>query len=150
MFFLIIYMLPVKKIYIDTRHSTADSSSISDFKKNLPSDTTLPSNAAFYITDITVPVGWYTVEAGKNNLRYFRINADSGAPDQGTIPEWHHNTITLGTAMCKAMHDNYPFTGAPGTSLTRLVSTANLANNTIAISSANDTFEYLQMSKLSL
>ena len=67
-------MLPVKKIYIDTRHSTADSSSISDFKKNLPRDTTLPSNAASSITDLTVRVRWYTVEANKCRTIDFRIN----------------------------------------------------------------------------
>ena len=58
-------MLPIKKIYIDTRHSTAESKSTSDFKVMLPSNITLPSNTAFYIIDFTVPVSWYTVEANK-------------------------------------------------------------------------------------
>ena len=42
------------------------------------------------------------------------------------------------------MNDNYPFPGPTGgTTPTRCVSTANLANNTIIISNANDTFEIL-------
>ena len=39
------------------------------------------------------------------------------------------------------MNGNYPFTGAPGTTPTRFVPTVNLANNTIVLSNANDTFE---------
>ena len=65
-------MLPIKKIYIDTRHTTADPKSTSDFKIYLPNNTTLPSKAAFYITDFTVPVRWYTVEANKNGTKYFQ------------------------------------------------------------------------------
>ena len=66
-------MLPIKNIYIDTRHYTVDSKSTSDFKVSLRSNITLPSNTAFYITDITVSVSWYTVEAGRNDIFYFRI-----------------------------------------------------------------------------
>ena len=134
-------MLPIKKIYIDTRHRTADSKSTSDFKISLPNNITLPSNTAFYITDITVPVSWYTVEAGRNDTIYFRINSTNYAPSKCTLPEGNYSTITLGAAMCKAMNDNYPFTGAPGTTPTRFVPTVNLANNTIVLSNANDTFE---------
>ena len=45
--------------------------------------------------------------------------------------------------MCKAMNDNYPFTGPPGTTPTRFVPTVNLADNTIVLSNANDTLEIL-------
>ena len=58
-------MLPSKKIWIYTRHMTDDSKSTSECKIILPINITLPTNTAFYITDITVPVSWYTVEAGK-------------------------------------------------------------------------------------
>ena len=64
-YLLTLYILPINKIYIDTRHSTADSKSTSDCKQ-IPSNKTLPYNTAFYITDITVPVSGYTVEAYKN------------------------------------------------------------------------------------
>ena len=134
-------MLTIKKIYIDTRHSTADSKSTSDFKISLPNNITLPSNTAFYITDITVPVSWYTVEAGRNDTIYFRMNGTNYAPSKCTLPEGNYSLITLGAALCKAMNDNYPFTGAPGTSLPRFVAAANLANNTITISNVNETFE---------
>ena len=107
-------MLPIKKIYIDNRHSTADSKSTSDFKISLPNNITLPSSTAFYITDITVTVSWYTVEAGKNDVIYVRINGTDYAVAQCTLPKGNYNTITLGNALCKAMNDNYPFTGSTG------------------------------------
>ena len=67
-------MLPIKNIYIDSRHSAKDSASSSDFKVDLPINLTLPPNTAFYITDITILVSWYTIESGRNNIIYFRIN----------------------------------------------------------------------------
>ena len=75
-------MLPPKKIYIDTRHSTADSKSTSDFNINLPNNITLPPHTGFYITDISVLVSWYTVEAGGNDTIYFRISL----PNNITLP----------------------------------------------------------------
>ena len=134
----------MKKIYIDTRHRTADYKSTSDFKIDLPSNITLPSNTKFYITDVTVPVSWYTAEANKYDTIYFRINGTDYAPSTCTIPERNYNTITRGAALCKAMHDDYLFPGPTGgTTPTRFASTANLANNTTIISNANDTFELL-------
>ena len=109
----------------------------------MPSNILLPSNTEFYITDVTVPVSWYTTEANKNDTIYFIINGTDYAPSTCTIPE-RKNTITRGAALCKAMHDNYRFpcpTG--GTTPTRFVSNANLANNTFIISNANDTFDIL-------
>ena len=112
-------MLPIKKIYIDTRHSTADSKSTSDFNISLPNNITLPSNTAFYIIDITFPESWYTVEAGSNDTIYFRINEDNYACSQSTIPEGNYSTSTLADALFKAMNNNSPFTSDPGTSPTR-------------------------------
>ena len=135
-------MLPIKKIYIDSRHRTADSKSTADFKINLPNNNTLPFNTAFYITDITVPVSWYTVEAGRNDTIYFRINGTDYAPSKCTLPEGNYSTIALGAALCKAMNDNYQIATPTGVALpTRFVPTGNLANNTIILSNANDTFE---------
>ena len=126
-------MLPIKKIYMDSRHSTSDSKNTSGLKISLPNYITLPSNTAFYITDITVSVSWYTVEAGRNKTIYFRLNKDNYAFSQCTIPEGTYNTSLLADALCKAMNSNYPLTSAPGTSPTRFVPSANVPNNTITI-----------------
>ena len=56
-------------------------------KLNLPSNKSLPYNTAFYITDSTVPVSWYTVEAGSKDTIYFRINGANYAPSLCGLPE---------------------------------------------------------------
>jgi hypothetical protein len=99
-------MLPIKKIYIDTRHITADSKSTSDFNISLPNNITLPSNTAFYIIDIRCPVAWYTAEAGSNDTIYFRINTDNYAVSQSTIPDENYNRSTLADALGKAIKSN--------------------------------------------
>ena len=141
-------MLPIKKIYLDNRHSTADSKSTSDFKISLPNNITLPSNTAFYITDCTVPVSWYTVEAGRHDTIYFRINSTSHAPSKCTLPEGNYSTITLGAAMCKAMNDNFPFTGPPGTTPTRLFQLLTWPRTLSDHPMLMRPSKYLQMSRL--
>ena len=49
-------MLPIKKIYIDSRHRTADSISASNFRYELPSSLQMPDNTVFYICDICIPM----------------------------------------------------------------------------------------------
>ena len=48
-------MLPIKKIYIDTRFMSSDSESSSNFKVDLPTTVTLPEDSVFYIDDICIP-----------------------------------------------------------------------------------------------
>ena len=51
-------MLPLKMIYIDNRHCTANYKSSTNLKINLPVNTALTQNATFYITEITIPASW--------------------------------------------------------------------------------------------
>ena len=41
-------MLPIKKIYVDSRHRTAESESSSNFKIELPYSITLPDNTVSF------------------------------------------------------------------------------------------------------
>ena len=51
-------MLPIKKIYIDSRFMSSDSSSESDFKIDLPVNITLPEDTVFiYMTFQSLSVG---------------------------------------------------------------------------------------------
>jgi hypothetical protein len=67
-------MLPIKKIYIDSRHSTAESVNSSNFKIELPYSYKMPSDTVFFITDVCIPHSWMTVEKDINNRIYFEIN----------------------------------------------------------------------------
>ena len=45
-------MLPIKKIYIDSRFKTSDSASHSDFSIDLPQTFLMPQDKGFYIDDV--------------------------------------------------------------------------------------------------
>ena len=67
-------MLPIKKIYIDSRHSASDDASSTDFKVDLLVNITLPYNTAFYINNVTSPFLELIIASDRNNIIYFRIN----------------------------------------------------------------------------
>ena len=49
-------MLPIKKIYIDSRQKTVDSASDSDFSIDLPTTYLMPDDTGFYVEDVCLPV----------------------------------------------------------------------------------------------
>ena len=64
-------MVPITKIYIDTRYKTSDSTSSSDFKVELPETITLPRGTKAYITDVSVPNTMTTITEGFSDTIYF-------------------------------------------------------------------------------
>ncbi len=67
-------MLPIKKIYVDTRFMNLNSESSSDFTIDLPQSYTFPDNTVAYIDDVCIPVSWYTIQEGRNNNLYVRVD----------------------------------------------------------------------------
>ena len=67
--------IPIKKIYIDSIQKTQDSASHTDFSVELPFNINLPTNSktGFYITYVTIPISFYSIEAGRNDMIYFII-----------------------------------------------------------------------------
>ena len=61
-------MLPIKKIYIDSKYKTKDSISNANFKITLPQTITFGSNSVFYIDEVAIPHSWYTVEDFNSKL----------------------------------------------------------------------------------
>ena len=64
-------MLPITKIYIDSRYRSADSVSSSHFKVELPQTISLPRNTKAYITDVTIPNTMTTVMKDFNDTVYY-------------------------------------------------------------------------------
>ena len=63
-------MLPIKNL--DTRQQTYESTSNTDFTIGLPAYITLPSNTTFfYITPVTIPVSFCTIEERRNKKTCF-------------------------------------------------------------------------------
>ena len=53
-------VLPVKKVYVDSKYKTKDSKSDSNFKFELPQTCLMPQNCVFYVDDVAIPHRWYT------------------------------------------------------------------------------------------
>ena len=95
-------MLPVKKVYIDTRYKTNDSISTSQFKIELPDTLALPHNTIFHLDDISIPHSWRTVEEDVNDTLYMQVSVlDASLPDNTntcklvTLAPGHYQTIQL-------------------------------------------------------
>ena len=95
-------MLPIKKIYIDTRFKSSDSTSDSDFRVDLPTTLLTPEDTGFYIDDACIPHTWYTVETERNDQLQFNYNA---ADTTATVPPGIYEVASLGTAIAKAMSE---------------------------------------------
>ena len=74
-------MLPIKKIYIDSKYRTPDSLSSSNFKYDLPESLLMRDNCVFYVCDVCVPHSWYTVESNINNTFYLHVSNNNANPD---------------------------------------------------------------------
>ena len=68
-------MLPIQKIYIDSRHRTADSFSSSNFKIELPYSIQLPENTVFFINGVSIPHVFQLIEQDVNDRIYYMYNA---------------------------------------------------------------------------
>ena len=71
-------MLPVKKIYTDSRQSVTDTSNSSDFKIELPYSYKMPPDTVFFICDVCVPHTWWTIEEGSSDKLYFVVLSSGG------------------------------------------------------------------------
>ena len=71
-------MLPVKKIYVDSKYKTADSVSDSNFKFQLPQTCYMPDDTKFYISDVCIPHTWNTINDFNSKL-YLRIVYTAGS-----------------------------------------------------------------------
>ena len=89
-------MLPIKKIYIDSRFKSADSRSDSDFYVTLPQNMLMPDGCGFYLDDISIPVSWYTIGKDINDRLYYRVNGSAGFV---VVPEGNYSLVDLNSAI---------------------------------------------------
>ena len=114
-------MLPINKIYIDSRYMSGDSASGSSFYIDLPINMLMPDNTGFYIDDVAIPVSLYTIEEGRNNELYVGVN---GVLHAFTIASGNYSLVSPNEGIVATMnliHSGY-FSAAP-----------NVAQNTIGI-----------------
>ena len=97
-------MLPIKKIYVDTRLKTPDSRSHSDFHIDLPTTMRMPDDTGFYIDDVCIPHAWYPIEVGVNDSLLYRFDGQPNA--YVTIPFGNYTVKDLAQAIAKALDDD--------------------------------------------
>ena len=94
-------MLPIKKIYIDSRFKSTDSASNSDFKIDLPTTLLMPEDTGFYIDDVCIPHTWYPIEEGMNNVIVFQFAIETKSI---RVPPGNYSVKDLGLAIVSAMN----------------------------------------------
>lgn len=134
-------MLPIKKVYVDTKYKTNDSVSTSHFKIELPQTLYLPDNTVFYVDDVAIPHSWYTVEDFNNKL-YIRIFSGAGgggyADEIITLTKQVYNGQTFATELASKLTD----IGVDS------VVTYNASKQTITISNDSYNFQFFTDAEL--
>ena len=65
--------LKYKKVYIDSKFRSVDSSSSSDFKIELPETMSFEENTVVYLDDICIPHSWDAIIDNINDKLYFKV-----------------------------------------------------------------------------
>ena len=125
-------MLPIKKIYIDSRYKSGDSASDSNFYIDLPINMLMPDNTGFYIDDVAIPVSWYVIDAGRNDALHFKVLDQKFKVN---LTPGNYSLVTLNDELVGKMNTVWPnyFRSVP-----------NISKNTIGIViTQTTTFEIL-------
>ena len=72
-------MLPVRKLYIDSKARTVDSKSTSNFSLDLTESLTMPEGAVFQVCDVLIPHSWYLIDDSNRNLYFFELDGLVGS-----------------------------------------------------------------------
>ena len=134
-------VLPVKKIFVDSRYRTTDSNSDSDFKIQLGRNIYLPDDSIMHIESCVIPHSWYTIEKGINDRMYLQVvQGSTKTYTIITIPSTNYIGSSLQTVLQSSLNYAYPnvFT----------VTYDSLKNN-ITISIATGNFKVLTDGELS-
>ena len=131
-------MLPVKKIYIDSRFKSSDSASDSDFKIDLPETVNMPEDTVFYIDDVAIPVSWYMIDSNRNDRLYVRVD---GVMSVVFLTPGNYTLQTLNQEIVDQMNN-----AVPGD---LFVSSPNASKNQVGISTTSTkVFEILTDAQL--
>jgi len=96
-------MLPIKKIYIDSRCKSSGSKSDSEFHIDLPTTFLMPEDTGFYIDDVCIPHTWYPIEKDVNNWLLCRVS-NYAVPLELEIPEGNYSVKDLGLTLVSLMN----------------------------------------------
>ena len=138
-------MLPVKKIYIDSKFKTPDSKSTSDFKFELKESVFLPSNTIAYIDNICIAHSWRSIEENVNDKLYIQVSNSSQVASSKAnecriivLTPGNYNISTLASEIQTKANNAFASSGVP----THFNISPNLVDNTIIINPAVSSVEF--------
>ena len=130
-------MLPIKKLYIDTRTRTLDSVSTSNFKIELPDTLFMPQNTIFFVDNVSIPHSWYTIEQNINDRLFVQLTTNNTnvnlKPNECrivTLSPGNYNISTLATELQTKLNQAFASTTYPSPVFT-VVANANENNITV-------------------
>ena len=94
--------LEVKKIYVDSRHRTPDSSSDSDFRIELGRNLFLPEKCVYHLENCVIPHSWYNIEEGINDTMYYTVNNNANFI-RAKIPSMNYAGAALATTLSEIL-----------------------------------------------
>ena len=96
-------MPPVNRIMIDSRMRQVDSQSTSDFRIELPETIQMDDSMGCVVTDIVLPITWYTIEPDVNDKIYLRLYLDAITQEYTdyilTLPSRNYRRSELAAAL---------------------------------------------------
>ena len=138
-------MLPVKKIYVDSKFKTSDSKSTSDFKFELKESVLLPTNTIAYIDNICIPHSWHSIEQDVNDKLYIQVtNSSQVASSKANecrivvLTPGNYNISTLASEIQTKANNAFASSAIP----THFNISPNLVDNTILINPAVSSVEF--------
>ena len=120
--------LEVKKIYVDSRYRTADSTSDSNFRIQLGRNIFLPEKCVYHLENCVIPHSWYNIEAGLNDTMYYIVNGGVNFI-KATIPSMNYTGAALASALTSVLTNG-------------LTASYDLNTNRIGISCSNISFTF--------
>jgi len=107
-------VLPVRKIYVDSRYKTSNSKSNSDFKYELSESVSLPDKSVMFIDDVIIPNSWLNIDLTNNLLYVERYFFQSGTKYYDIVPltPGNYTAATLRTELESKLNASFTGLGA--------------------------------------
>jgi hypothetical protein len=102
-------ILPVRKIYVDSRYKTSNSKSNSDFKYELLESVSLPNKTVLFVDDVIIPVSFVNVDELNNTLYCWKYTPlPSNDYQIITLATGNYTAATLRTELENKLNAAYP------------------------------------------
>ena len=151
-----------KRVVIDSRHKTAESTSNADFAIQLPYNVQVPRGTKAYVDGVMISVSWGAVITGRNDKLYLQEILASATTDyvagtynhSVTLPPGDYNTSTLEAQLEASLNLGTRLPGSYDVNLVgnsyQITNSSNVVTQGSARIFSNSPADLLEMRQLSL